>query len=276
MNLRAATILAVLAMLAQAGCDKNPLGTVESQGHPPSVSRVQLVPNAVFIDSLPPVNGIYNFTEVLSANVTDSDGLSDVRIVQGDVVDPSGSHLFTVAMHDDGVSPDSLPGDGIYSAGVSFSVSRAMVGRYYPFVTATDASGLQSNGVAPSLLVFRNNSPPQISDLVAPDTLRIPSGGSALLFMTLAASDSDGLADIKEVFFVSPDGGNPTFHFELKDDGGATQPPSGDAIAGDGIYSVLLSLTDSPTIRGRYRFIFQAWDGSSDTSATLLHYITVM
>jgi hypothetical protein len=276
MKPRAAAFFIIFTSFALVGCDKNPLGTVESQGHPPVVSQVVLTPNAVYIDTLTPNNGLYHLSGVLSAKVGDIDGPDDIRVVQGDMVDPSGEHLFTVAMQDNGVAPDSSRGDGVYSARINLSVTRAMAGRYFPFVTASDGSGLQSNGVASSLLVFRRNSPPTLSDLVAPDTLRIPAGGSASLFITVAASDSDGLADIKEVFFVSPDGTSPQFHFILKDDGGETQPASNDATAGDGVFSILLPLTDSPTIRGRYRFLFQARDGSGDTSATLLHNITVM
>jgi hypothetical protein len=276
MNLRAATISAVCAILALAGCDKNPLGTTESRGHPPILSGVTLTPNAVAIDTVTPVNGVYKLSAVLRAKVADSDGQSDIRAVEGDIVDPSGNHLFIVPLHDDGILPDSTLGDRVYSALVSLSVTRAMIGRYYPYVTAMDGSGLQSTAVAPSILVFRKNSPPELGALSAPDTLVIPSGGTVVLFMTLAVSDPDGLADIKEVYFTSPDGSNPTYRYDLKDDGSETQPSSGDAVAGDGTYSILLSLTDSPTIRGRYRFVFQARDALGDTSASLLHYITVL
>ncbi len=262
-------------MLAQSGCDTNPLGTVESRGHPPVISRVLLTPTAVAIDTVTPTNGVYTISAVLFATVKDPDGQSDVRSVQGDIVDPSGNHIAVISLQDEGISPDSASGDGIYAARFGLSVTRAMIGRFYPYVTATDGSKLQSNAVAPSILIFRKNSPPKLGTLVAPDTLLIPSGGTAVLFMTLAVADSDGLADIKEVFFTSPDGSNPTFHYDLKDDGSETPPASGDAVAGDGIYTIVLSLADSPTIRGHYRFLFQARDASGDTSATLLHNITV-
>lgn len=276
MTLRAATILAVCAFLTLSGCDKNPLGTVESGGRPPVISRVLLTPTAVAIDSITPVNGVYNLSATVTAKVDDADGVGDIRSVQADIVDPSGNHIALVSLHDDGVPPDSAGADGVYSSRFRLSVTRADIGRFYPYITATDGSGLESNAVAPSILIFRKNSPPKLGALVAPDTLRIPSGGSAALFMTLAVSDSDGLGDIKEVFFTSPDGSNPTFHYDMKDDGGESNPSSGDAAAGDGIYSIVIYLSDSPTIRGHYRFLFQARDASGDTSSTMAHNITVM
>ena len=275
MTLRTATILAVSVILTQVGCDKNPLGTVESQGHPPSVSKVQLTPTAVYIDSIAPINGSYSITEILKATVTDPDGQSDIRAVLGDIVGPSGEHLFGVTLLDDGAGPDSLRGDGVFSARVSFSVSRAMVGRYYPFVTATDGSGLQSNGVAPSLLLYRHNSPPRISNLTAPDTVHAQLEVSILIPMTVVASDSDGLADIKEVFFLSLDSSDPTAHFQLLDDGGANGSLSGDQLAGDGVYSVVIRLTPTQGMKTRFRFQFQAKDAAGDTSASILHTLNI-
>ena len=276
MNLQAPAVVAACAILALSGCDKNPMGTVDSGGQPPMVNRVVLTPTAAAIDTITPVNDIYSVSAVIKANVADPNGAADIRSVQADIVDPSGNHIAIVSLLDDGVSPDSVRGDGVYSARLVLSVTRADIGRFYPYVVATDGAGLQSNAVAPSILVYRKNSPPKLGALVAPDTLLVPANGSALLFMTLAVSDSDGLADVKEVWFTSPDGSNPTFHYDLKDDGGEGSPSSGDAVAGDGIYSITISLSDSPTIRGRYRFLFQARDAAGDTSATLLHYITVM
>jgi len=275
MNLRSPIILAVCAILAQNGCDKNPLGIVETQGHPPSVSRVLANPNTVFVDSLSPVNGEYILTEVLSATVTDADGPSDIWLVQAEIVEPSGERILSITLQDDGAGPDSIRGDGIYSARLRFSVSRAEVGRYYSFVTATDGSGLQSNAVSSSFLVYRRNSPPQISDLSAPDTVQAQLGVALRIPMTVAASDSDGLADIREVFFLSLDSSDPTAHFQLSDDGGANGSLSGDQLAGDGIYTIVIQLVPTAGTRSSYRFQFQAKDVAGETSASIFHTLNI-
>jgi hypothetical protein len=274
-NLRPWTIIAAFALLTLAGCDKNPLGTVESQGHPPVVSSVQINPNAVFIDSISPANGLYTITEILSAKVADADGQSDIRSVQGDIVGPSGEHLFNVTLLDNGAAPDSIRGDGIYTARVTFNVSRAMVGRYYPFVTATDGTGLASSAVASSFLLYRRNSPPSLSNLNAPDTVHAQVGVPLLIPMTVVASDSDGLDDIKEVFFLSLDSSDPTARFQLLDDGGANGSLSGDQLAGDGVFSIIIRLTPTQGMKTRFRFQFQAQDAAGDTSASILHTLNI-
>lgn len=140
---------------------------------------------------------------------------------------------------------------------------------------ALDNEGNQSNVLERTLFLTRNNSPPKLDpqSLVAPDTVILPIGGSLLIPMNIAASDSDGLADVREVFFRSLDSSDPTQKFHLQDDGNFS---SGDAVAGDGVFSIIIQLDDTgPPVRRTFRFAFQALDSFSDTSATVLHFLTV-
>jgi hypothetical protein len=50
---------------------------------------------------------------------------------------------------------------------------------------------------------------------------------------------------------------------------------SGDDIAGDGIYSIIIQLPPN-TQKGKYRFEFQAIDKSNASSNILTHYIYVL
>jgi hypothetical protein len=59
----------------------------------------------------------------------------------------------------------------------------------------------------------------------------------------------------------------------MKDDGGA-DPLSGDAAAGDSLYTILIPV-DNSTTRKTYRFLFQAADAFGDTSAAILHRLTI-
>ena len=263
------------------GCESNDLATIDVKGTSPFVASVQVGPTAINIDTLAPTNGNYSVATVVTARVTDPDGAGDLAEVAAEVLRPSSSSPFKqIPLHDDGLSPDLTANDGIYSGTLPFELTRPQAGRYRIRVFTLDDQGLQSNVSDVSYLALRNNAAPTLSNLDAPDTVIVPIGGGLLVHITISAADSDGLADVDEVFFRSLDSSTPNVRFFLRDDGG-TEPlgppffqPSGDALAGDGEYSVLIPLVDGPNVRRTNRFAFQAWDGR-DTSATLLHYLTV-
>ncbi len=121
--------------------------------------------------------------------------------------------------------------------------------------------------------VMRNNSKPVISNLSAPDTLRIPVSGVRLFLIAVSASDSDGLGDIAEVYFKSINSSNPNFRFSLFDDGAITT--HGDTVAGDGRFSGVFRI-DSSNTPGTKEFRFWARDNTGALSDSLIHFITVI
>lgn len=269
---------ALIALLIFNGCDKNQLASLDSKNSPPVVSQLWFNPDSVYIDNLTPANGQYSITTTVRAATTDNDGSSDLAKVAVDVLRSNGSLAISgVELHDDGVSPDSVLADGTFSGSAQFSLTRAQAGRYQIRVSAIDRQGSRSNSLAKELRLARHNSAPFLLNLVvAPETLTIASLDSALLRMSIAASDSDGLADIAEVYWKSPDGQNPDFKFPMKDDGGLSiGQPSGDPTAGDGIFSFRQWIRDSPTIRGTYRLLFKAADSMGDTSSTILYSLVI-
>lgn len=136
-----------------------------------------------------------------------------------------------------------------------------------------DVKGFASNTVMVPVQIIRTNQPPLLSDLQAPDTVRLASQDQ-LLELRVRASDPNGLDDIQRVVFNSfrPDGsastGNP---FQMFDDGDSNH---GDARRGDGIFSLKIILPAS-TQTGTYRFEFQAFDKSNEGSNVIIHRITV-
>ena len=275
----AIALFAVLVLWAAlyTGCDKNQLASLDSTNAAPLISQLVFSPDSVYLDALTPTNGEYTVTTSVRARATDSGGAGDIAAVTADVIMANGSLAASgIGLHDDGVAPDSAAGDGVFSGSLQFQLTRAQAGRWQIRVSAVDHRGALSNALSGQLKLARHNSPPQVFNLTAPDTLTIAPSDSSLLRMTIAASDSDGLADIIEVYWQSPDGQNPGFHFPLKDDGGLSSgPPSGDLIAGDGIFSFMQWIKDSPTVRGNYRLIFKAVDTVGDTSLTLLHNLII-
>jgi hypothetical protein len=146
------------------------------------------------------------------------------------------------------------------------------------------AEGYEGNlkQVAVGNFYFKNgqdNLPPVISNLVIPDTI---AKGVTFIF-TVTASDSNGLNDIRYVYFelYRPDGSvvqNPPGSGNtliLMDDTGDFEH-YGDEIAGDGIYSFKnFFLNDPSTQTGAWRFEFQARDRIGDLSNKIIHYMEV-
>lgn len=148
--------------------------------------------------------------------------------------------------------------------------------------SVTDFNGT-SNQVAVSNFYFNNgqdNVAPVISNsVIEPDTVVVTQ--PTILFTSVEAMDANGKNDILEVYFIvyRPDtttSNNKTF---LYDDGSCcpippSNLPSGDLVAGDGIYSRNI-LVDQTNQKGTYRFEFQAKDRSNALSNIINHYVLI-
>jgi hypothetical protein len=185
----------------------------------------------------------------------------------------SASPAAEAELFDHGLEEDSTKGDGHFSGALNFSILRSEVGEMRVVIAAIDNRGGRSNAASLPVQILRSNRPPLLSDLVAPDTVRL-SNQTQVLTLRITASDPDGLRDIHRVVFNSfrPDGqpsaGNP---FQMHDDGAT----GGDERAGDGVFTLQISLPPT-TAPGRYRFEFQAFDRSSVPSNVVIHHITVL
>jgi len=260
------------------GCESNNLAPVDVKGTPPFVTLVQVGPSAINVDTLTPVNGNYSVATVVTARISNPDGTGNVARVVAEAIRPSTSSPFKqIDLHDDGLSPDLTSNDSIYSGTLPFELTRPQTGRYRVRVSADNSQGLQSNMVEVSFLALRNNSFPVLdtASLNAPDTVMRPTSGFILFPISIAANDSDGIADIQEVYLRNLDSQNPNARVFLRDDGSFSAPPlSGDAIAGDGVFTVTVQLNSDNT-PGTFRFAYQAADSFGDTSSTFIRRITV-
>ena len=131
--------------------------------------------------------------------------------------------------------------------------------------------------VAEHSFIFNNNIAdvaPVVFNLVAPDTVSLNTSATTDILITIQAADSNGLKDINIVFFNSfkPNGDPATNNpFLMYDDGNSH---NGDAVAGDGIYSLIISLPPESN-KGTYRWEFQAQDRGKKTSNIIIHNIVV-
>jgi len=267
----------LLSAALLAGCEDPGTGTLDPRGNPPFLKDAAVTPDSINLGSLTPGPSGLLAIALATVRVTDPDRggvlTATVEVYPLANEPPRAS----AALRDDGVAPDATAGDGIYSARVQFQVTESDAGRFRVRFSAVDELGLRGNAIERPLVLARPkpNSPPVLSALIAPDTVTLPATGSSLITMSVAVSDSDGYGDIRDVYFRNLDSpSNPTQRFFLKDDGGAGTPSSGDATAGDGRFTIIIQLPNT-TPRRDYHFAFQANDAQGDTSATLLHVLTV-
>jgi len=214
---------------------------------------------------------------LITASVSDAQGLSDIDRVSLDIYAPTSTiPNFSEILNDNGIVGDDIANDGIYSYLLSSKFSRNVIGKFTIRIQAHDKQGKVSYPWTGVMDVIQSeNDPPVLYNLVAPDTMRLIKNKSTLATLQISVSDPQGREDIRDVYFNSykPDGspssGNP---FKLLDDGNKAN--NGDEIAEDGIYSIIITLP-SNTPPGDYLFIFEAVDLQNFKSEPKEHTITV-
>lgn len=255
-------------------CLKEKEGIVDFSQNIPRVLTATIQPTAVNLD-LDTVNvvrlsnGDFQITTSVSVRAIDPDGIQDVPTISFAIfkpgsVDPTLRGTFAQS--------SSSADTAIYSSMLTFAAKRSEAGLFTLEFQVSDNSRLLSNVIRISMRINRNNSNPRTSNLAAPDTLRIPSGGTRLFLFAVSASDSDGIGDIAEVYFNSINSSNPNNRFPLFDDGAITA--HGDTLAGDGRFSGVFGI-DSSNTSGIKEFRFWARDNAGALSDSLRHFITV-
>jgi hypothetical protein len=275
-HLGQSALIISLALLL-GSCEKKLSAIVESTGITPFLAQVTLSPSVVNSDSIN-VGSNRQSTDLLTISTilvarVQTNSPTPISVAYSITSPDSLNIVSRGVLLDDGQAPDQARGDGLFSAKASFQIRRVQFGTYSVQVNAESEDRYRSNTIFTPLAIFRGNRPPVISDLAAPDTVKLGNQAQSLL-LTIQANDSDGLTDVARVLFNSykPDGtasgGNP---FLMYDDGLVAH---GDELAGDGIFSLLISLP-SNTQLGTYRFEFQAFDRSNESSNIIILRLTV-
>ena len=258
----------------RAGNESNTLSAAVTvrpgtENQPPEIRAVQ-APDRVAVDSA--------FTFLVTAEVQDADGLSDVEQVVYEFFPPAHPNpTITSQLLDNGLFGDARAGDGIFTVSISSGLfDRAA--DYFLRIQARDQAG---NASAPALVLIRGfaigNRPPVLSNLVAPDTVRIDPTRVTKILMTVDVQDPQGLSDIVYVRFRSflPNGNEAQDSpFAMSDDGDTAN--TGDVTAGDGTYSIIINLPPTGVQPGNFRFVFQAKDRSNALSNEIEHIMTVV
>ncbi len=248
------------------GCEKSYNNIVDSQ----SSYQVESVNS---VDKF-----VYSSDDSLVTVSLTLNSAADIKNIYFDIYSSDNTQLNSspVSLYDNGdaADGDSTAGDNKYSA--RFPLSRFYpVGIYSIKYFITDITD-NTRQVAVKTFEYDNNQtayPPQLSNLVSPDTVKVEDPKS-VIFMSVNASDPNGLNDIKEVYFISyrPDGTSSGEKNQMYDDGDTNT--NGDIKAGDGIYSILIEVTPQNN-KGTYRFDFRATDRSSRLSNIISHNIVI-
>lgn len=223
-----------------------------------------------------------SFTHTLSDSIINPSieftSTSDIKRVWIEILTPENEKISpgTITLYDNGsaATGDAVKGDSIFSTLVTMK-SEYINGTYLISYFVEDKTGTVKK-VAAQTFVFDNgkaNVAPIILSVVLPDTIQIVGEGLAFL-VAASVSDSNGIRDVKEVYFTSvrPDQTSSGLRTSLYDDGNYTE--NGDASSGDGIYSRVVRI-DSANQKGTYRFDFEARDRGGLVSPVVRKYILV-
>ncbi len=247
----------------------------------PFLHDLQIYPEGFNTDTIL-VNGQTAPTDIITLSLNcivavDTTPGSNSTTVQYLVTLPSEERLYGEGgLKDDGISPDLNAGDGLFTGAISFAIRRVDIGNFQLSVSGYHLPEYVSNTVQRQFGVFRSSRPPELSGLSAPDTVYLPPGGQvSLILMSVAATDSDGQGDIDDVFFRNLDSPSDTTRKFLMFDDGHVNGVSGDSVANDGTFSIIVQLP-SGTPAATYRFRFEAVDRSGLASNTILHPLTIL
>jgi hypothetical protein len=218
---------------------------------------------------------------LITAEVSDPQGLSDIDTVQFRIFLPDGQEAENSpqVMADDGnttLSGDLVAGDGIFSSVLQLPTAGVAPIDFKLVFQAQDKSNSFSAPVEHVLTIAFDNAP-VISNLVAPDRVKINPTQTTKILLTIRVKDPQGLADIDTVQFRSflPSGQEANNSpIQLFDDGKVDE--SGDVRAGDGTYSRNIFLPSQGVTPGDFKFIFRAKDKSGLVSNTIEHILTVV
>ncbi len=263
--LRAASTGFLVLLLVLAGCDKNPLSTVDPRGNAPVVTSFHVTPAAVRLDTVTKESGLYPVRFIASTTVADPDGMDKIASVSASIISPDGTLLQSTDLRDDGVSPDKAAGDGVYAGLVTLNLTLSEVGSYQIVFTAVDIGQRQGTSAIQIVNIFHRASPPWISSVVVPDSVLIPSQGRTIVILRATVGDSSGVGDITAVKLTVTGGTTPTV-LQMVDQHNIADL---NTIEGE-LFADTLEVTNTSAARN-FTLLFQALDRAGDTSATISH-----
>jgi len=184
---------------------------------------------------------LYNASQtkhLVAVDVSEPQGREDIAEVRYSISSvSSGAAVSDGTLRDDGSAGDNIPNDAQFSALIGGDFANGQTGEFELRVSAVDRSGNNSNILTAAIFVLEGteNTAPVVVQVSAPTAIAADSSFDFII--TATVEDADGSGDVARVLyqFFPPAHPNPTRQDSLTDTG-----ENGDAVAGDGVYSVSL------------------------------------
>lgn len=233
-------------------CEKNSDNVIDPNYISPFVSNLNKSADTIYTNSFNPV---ISFISTVQAN---SNGGSNIKNVYCKIYSPDNSLLVTFEMLDNGILPDSILGDGHYSANINISgIQCLQIGQYKISISAVNADGLNSNQITSFFNVINpTNQSPVIYRLDVPDSVVRPISGQINLTLNAYAKDTNGVCDIDMIYF---DAYRPSGIF-------IGRYPMTYNSAGIYSYTNIVNPATSDSSYGYFKYFFQAVDKSGALS----------
>ncbi len=186
-------LLILILSAVFVSCEKKSDSVIDPSYDSPVIVSVTKSTDTVSTTSSSPA---INF--VITAVVNDNGG-TPVSAVECTLIDPQSASLGTYALD----YIQDVTGGKQYSKSVSATgISCLLVGNYTVQLWAKNETGLQSPILNSPLFVKNTaNLPPYFGVLSLPDSVVRPVSGSVDLTLYATVNDSNGVCDIKEVYF---------------------------------------------------------------------------
>ncbi len=250
-----------LSCIFLSGCEKKYDTVINSAGNAPFVSNATSSLSIINTDTMNvgierKANDLLTIEGIVTIKVFHLEGKKAISAVKYSVmVDDSSTILGTGLLNDEGIPPDQIADDSIYSGYVQFQFERVLVGKLTLSLWSENQTGDLSNTILLPLTIVRINHPPVISDLISPDTINLST--TTTFENSLKVLNPDGQGDIKSVLRFTPSGKKLQLY-----------------AINDSIYTEQVSLNPPPSL-GPYTFRFCAVDRSNDTSNILIKTIVI-
>jgi hypothetical protein len=252
----------IVSLFLLSGCEKKDNIIIDSTGTAPVLTEARFSLSLVNTDTID-VGSERKPDDLLTirgrgqVSVIHPDGTKGIGQVGYSMTSSQSSSLIVEGtLQDDGIFPDAIANDDVYSGFVSFQIRRVEVGQYSIVFWSESQTGFKSNTIILPLSIVRLNQPPIISDLVTPDTINILDQLSFKI--SLKVIDPNGQDDIKSVMRFTPSG--KVLKLFAKN---------------DSVYTETVEV-DPTTSIGPYLFRFCAVDRSNDTSNVLTKTIVIV
>lgn len=193
--------------------------------------------------------------------------------VSATIYNPEGKRLGgIVTFNDAGVNGDITANDNTFTGALLMKDSYLNGNYRVEYFASTKSNPSIKLGV--QQFEFNNgtsNLAPEILNVEMVNEVTVVD--TSLIHIAAEVSDPNGLSDIESVYFIvtRPDGTSNGLKNFLYDNGNSN---NGDAVAGDGIYSLIISVY-STNQKGTYRFDFQAKDRGKKLSPIYSKNITI-